>query len=69
MALAKGYKQMSADDLRAWRRRYGYTREQLAEETRVSLRAIENYEQGQRKIPPTFEKTLALIIKLRKLSA
>lgn len=60
---------MTADDLRAWRKRYGYTREELADNTRVSLKTIENYEQGVRKIPPTFEKTLQLLLKVRRLSA
>lgn len=69
MALAKGYNAMTADELKAWRKRNGYTREELAEDARVSLKTIENYEQGVRKIPPSFERTLQLLLKVRRLSA
>ena len=59
--------EVGAEWLRAWRKRYGYTREELAEETRVSLKTIQNYEQGIRMIPEIFKRTLALILKVRRL--
>ena len=59
---------MTGAQLRAWRARWSYTREELAAETHVSLRTMENYEQGVRQIPMLFKTTLDLILKVRRLS-
>jgi DNA-binding transcriptional regulator YiaG len=42
---------MTATDLRTLRARLGLTQAQLAEALGVSVRAIENWEQGLRRIP------------------
>lgn len=60
---------MKPAELVAWRERHKYSREDLATDTGVTLRTIENYEQGVRKIPMLFTKTLKLLIKVRNLQA
>lgn len=60
---------MTHEELIAWRKRHKYTREELAAETRVSLKTIENYEQNIRQIPAIFKKTLELLVKVRNLQA
>jgi len=69
MVKPKDYKRMSAQELIDWRTRNKYTREELAEETRVSVKAIQNYERGVRQIPDIFRNTLRLLVKLRNLQA
>lgn len=60
---------MSPDEVTAYRKRHKLTQQELADEVRISVRSIENYEQGRKPIPEWFRRSLTMLAKLEKRQA
>ena len=52
---------LTSEGLRAWRKGRGWTQAKLARQLGCSLRAIQYYEAGERKIPLTIKRILDLL--------
>ena len=62
-------KPMTPEGLKAYRQKHNMTQGDLANLLTVSLRTIENWEQGERTIPLHVPNTLRLVAKLRRADA
>lgn len=49
---------MTSEELKTWRRTRGYTQEELALLLGSTVRSIENWEQGYRRIPRLVDRLL-----------
>ncbi len=56
-------KPMKPEELQAYRTRHGMTQGQLAAQVKISIRTVQQYEQGGRPIPEWFRNTLYLLAK------